>query len=300
MSKDQISICICTYKRPQHLEKLLGALAELRSNELFNYSIVVADNDKSRSAEPVVAAFAAKSQIATTYCMEAQPNIAKARNLSVKNSDGNFVAFIDDDEFPEPDWLCCHYDALHRFGAAGVLGPVKPYFEVEPPAWMTKGGFFERPSHPTGYKLEWSQTRTGNVLFRKSILSPGEPVFLEEFNTGGEDLDFFRRLMAKGCLFVWCDAAVVYEAVPPSRCNRGYLLKRALLRGSNFPKQRGQHARGAVNSIIALPCYTLMLPFLALFGQHVFFKYAIKICDHFSRLLALMGLPLVTTRDGIA
>lgn len=177
MSKDRISVCICTYKRPAHLEKLLGALAELQSNELFNYSIVVADNDESRSAEPVVAAFAARTQIAITYCMEPQPNIAKARNLSVKNADGNLVAFVDDDEFPEPDWLCCHYDALHRYRADGVLGPVKPYFEVEPAAWMTKGGFFERPSYPTGCKLEWSQTRTGNVLFRKSILPPGSRYF---------------------------------------------------------------------------------------------------------------------------
>jgi hypothetical protein len=48
--------------------------------------------------------------------------------------------------------------------------------------------------------------------------------------------------------------------------------------------------------LIAVPCYTLALPFLALFGQHLFLRYLIKLLDHGSRLLAYVGLPLVTQR----
>jgi len=39
------------------------------------------------------------------------------------------------------------------------------------------------------------------------------------------------------------------------------------------------------------------LPVLALFGQHVFLKYLIKLLDHTARLFAFLGLPLVTQRD---
>ena len=51
-----ISVCVCTFKRPHMLAKVLDSLQHQRTNGLFTYSIVVADNDASRSGEPVVAA----------------------------------------------------------------------------------------------------------------------------------------------------------------------------------------------------------------------------------------------------
>jgi succinoglycan biosynthesis protein ExoM len=182
-------------------------------------------------------------------------------------------------------------------GADGVLGPVEPYFETEPPQWVKKGRFFDRPKYVTGYKLGWEQSRTGNVLFRKNILDRLETPFRSTFETAGEDMDFFRRAMDLGCSFLWCNEAVAYEVVPPSRCNRTYLLRRALLRGSNFPKHPEHRVRNVTKSLIAVPCYTLILPVLSLFGQHVFLKYLIKVLDHASRLVAFLGLSLVTQRQ---
>jgi hypothetical protein len=49
--------------------------------------------------------------------------------------------------------------------------------------------------------------------------------------------------------------------------------------------------------LIAVPLYTLALPILFLGGQHVFLKYLIKLLDHVSRLLAFLGLNLVTQRQ---
>jgi hypothetical protein len=104
-------------------------------------------------------------------------------------------------------------------------------------------------------------------------------------------------MMQQGFTFIWCNEAPVYEIVPASRCNRSYLLKRALLRGSNFHKHPTDRLKNAAKSLIAVPCYTLALPFLALFGQHMFLKYLIKLFDHASRLLAYVGLSAVTRRQ---
>jgi glycosyltransferase involved in cell wall biosynthesis len=282
------------------LQQLLERLPHQKTGGLFTYSIVVADNDASRSAEPVVSSFAAASSVPVTYCTEIRQNIAMARNKVVENAQGKFIAFIDDDELPSDDWLLRLFEILIQYDVAGVLGPVKPSFERTPAQWLIKGGFFERASYPTGQKLCWPDTRTGNVLFRKSILDPSEPPFRTQFETMAEDLDFFRRMMERGHSFLWCNEAVVYELVPPARCNRKYLLKRALLRGSNYPKHPSNHFCGAIASLIAVPCYTVALPFLVLFGQHHFLNYAIKLCDHTSRLLALLGWPLITDRNSLA
>jgi len=292
-----ISVCICTYKRPQLVTQTLEKLQDQETDGRFSYSIVVVDNDASQSAQASVSELAAKASIPIKYCVEPQQNIALARNKALENAEGEFVAFIDDDEFPAKRWLADLLEACGKYEVDGVLGPVVPEFESSPPQWILKGAFFDRPNHDTGHRIEWKESRTGNVLFRRTILDGNKVWFEPEFDTGGEDVDFFRRMAEQGRSFVWCREAVVYEVVPASRCKRSYLLKRALLRGSNFPKHPKHRWVNIAKSLIAVPVYTLILPVLALFGQHVFVKYLIKCCDHASRLLAFVGVNLVTQRE---
>jgi succinoglycan biosynthesis protein ExoM len=216
--------------------------------------------------------------------------------MALEKADGDFIALIDDDESPDEDWLCNLYKSIESYNVDGVLGPVKPCFEDDPPDWVTNGKFFDRPTHETGYRIGLSDARTGNVLFRRRILNGVVSPFLEKFGTGGEDVDFFQRMMEKGFVFVWCNEAVVYESVPLSRCTRGSLLRRALLRGRNSLKLNTSYSRKLIKSIIALPVYSLALPFLFIAGDHHFMKYMIKFCDHAGRLLALLKLNPVKER----
>ena len=189
------------------------------------------------------------------------------------------------------------FTAHRTLGVDGVLGPVKPYFDIEPPYWVRKGKFFDRPDHPTGYKLEWIECRTGNVLFKKSIIDDIDTPFRPQFAMAGEDMDFFRRMIDQGCTFAWCSEAVAYELIPPARCRRSFLLNRALLRGSNFPKHPAGRLKNIVKSIIAVPSYTLALPIMFVCGQHFFLRYLVKLCDHTSRLLAFAGWRVVKERE---
>src|SRR5215831_17441132 len=157
-----ISVCICTFHRPGMLRKLLARLEEQRTNGRFTFSVVVTDNDSGRSSERVVAEFVATSRIVVTYTCESRQNIALARNEALKHATGDFVAFIDDDEFPENGWLEAMLEACEKYQAAGVLGPVRPHFEEPPPRWIIDGHFCERPEHQTGRVMEWEECRTGN------------------------------------------------------------------------------------------------------------------------------------------
>ena len=292
-----ISVCICTIKRPGLLTRTLKSLEGQRTGELFTYSVVVADNDAMESARPAVAAVSASTGLRVTYCVEPRQNIALARNKAIDNASGDWIAFIDDDEFAEPDWLLNLFNTCKKSSADGALGPVKPHFDVEPPQWVTRGEFFVRPAHDTGYKLRWDESRTGNVLFKKEILRDLEVPFREEFATAGEDMDFFRRAIDTGRTFVWCSEAVAHEVVPSARCTRSYLLRRALLRGSNFHKHPAKRCQNIAKSLLAVPSYTLILPILIFCGQDTFLKYLIKLMDHASRLLAYLGISVVTQRQ---
>jgi succinoglycan biosynthesis protein ExoM len=292
-----ITVCICTYKRRDFLQRLLEKLNEQRTDNNFTFSAVVADNDSSCSAKDIVHLIAAKSSFPIVYCNEPRQNIALVRNKALENAKGHFIAFIDDDEFPIERWLALLLAACDRYSAAGVLGPVRPHFDQPPPRWLIKGRFCERPEHPTGTVMEWSKCRTGNVLFRRSLLDGEKEPFKEEFGTGGEDQDFFRRMETMGHTFVWCNEAIAYETVPPNRWTRSFMFKRALLRGRNALRHPTGRLRLIVQSLVAVPVYSIMLPITLLVGQHVFVKVAVKFLDHFGRLLALLHLNPVRERQ---
>jgi succinoglycan biosynthesis protein ExoM len=295
---NHIGVCICTYKRPELLKRLLRELAGQETRGSFTYSIVVVDNDRLRSGEAVVLDFAATSTVPVTYDVEPVQNICLARNRGIAHASGEFIAFIDDDEFPEKQWLLKLYEAFNRDDVAGVLGPVKSHFDEKPPDWVIGCKFFDRPGHPTGFVIHWAEGRTGNVLLKRRILPPGEPPFDPKFHRGG-DTDFFRRMEQKGDVFIWCDEAVVYEVVPPARWTRAFMLKRALLRGSITLKTPGFEVRSVGTSVVATVLYTIALPFTLLLGHHMFMNLLVRLCDHLGKILAFVGInpvrsPFVT------
>src|SRR5215472_2488267 len=223
-----ISVCICTYKRPQLLKRLLQALDTQETDGQFTYSVVVVDNDRLRSAESVVSDFRDNPSFRIRYWVEPCQNIALARNMAIENATGDFVALVDDDEFPAKDWLLNLFKACTEVQVDGVLGPVKRYFDEKPPKWVIRGRFYERPTGPTGSVVDWRGARTGNVLLKKQVFAVGDQPFRQQFRAG-EDKDFFRRMIEKGHMFVWCNEAVVYEVVPPVRWKRTFMLRQALL-----------------------------------------------------------------------
>ena len=259
MTVRHIDVCICTYKRPALLKILLDELREQQTDGLFTYSIVVVDNDRLRSAEQVVADFGATSDIAIKYCVELQQNIALARNKAVENATGDFVAFIDDDEFPIKRWLLTLLVALDEYKVDGVLGPVKPHFPAGTPGWVVQGKFYDRPSYPTGFVIDWRKGRTGNTFLKREVLVSEAQPFRPEFKVG-EDQDLFRRLIEKGHVFIWCHEAMAYEDVPLMRWNRKFMLRRALQRGSAALLHPTFGARDIANSVIAVPAYAVALP----------------------------------------
>ncbi len=288
LSPPHISVCICTYRRPRLLARLLDAVKTQVTRGLFTCSVVVVDNDSMASARAQVEAVQAQSPIAIVYCVEPRQNIAMARNTAVAAAAGDFIAFIDDDEFPPDDWLLTMFQLIEQTGVSGVLAPVNPHFPPEAPRWVVKGGFYDRPSHPTGMELRWPQCRTGNVLMRRSLFAP----LVQPFNPeclSGEDQDFFRRMIDAGHRFIWCHEGAVLEEVPPARWKRAYLIRRAMFRGVFAQRNHGLQPVRLLQAIVSIPLFLLILPLALVAGQASFMLCVFKIAYHAGRLFALAG-----------
>jgi glycosyltransferase involved in cell wall biosynthesis len=286
------------------LSTLLAALQDQSTSDAFTYSAVVVDNDLDQSAAGVVAEWQAKSSVRIDYHWEPEQNIALARNKAVDNAGGNFIAFIDDDEFPERTWLLNLFDTLRSYLADAALGPVRPHDPVGTPEWLIKCRLCERPSHPTGTVLKGKQTRTGNVLFARRMFARPEDRFDSRFGrTGGEDIQFFRMMEAKGKKYVWCEEAPVYEAVPPERWSAVFYTRRSLRIGGNAgrtARRRNslmQSLYAAIKSLGALVVMAPMLPVARFLGMHVYMRVLTKLVYNFSFTSSLLGMATAMERE---
>lgn len=288
---EHISICICTFRRPDMLLGLLKAVQRQRTDGLFTHSVIVVDNDEQESARPTAMAFAG-----LTYAVEPRQNIALARNRAIAKASGDYVALIDDDELPGDTWLLELYGALQTTKVDGVLAPVLPRFAQEPPAWVVKGRFFDRPAPPTGHLLRWTDTRSGNALLRRAVFDKTLDWFDPALGSGGEDRDFFKRKIGQGFVFAWTNDAAVYEWVPPMRWSRAFLMKRALLRGKMSLRASENVGFSVAKSATALLAYALALPVAPLLGNHAVMNCLVRACDHLGKVLAFIGFSPV--REG--
>jgi succinoglycan biosynthesis protein ExoM len=291
-----ISVCVCTYRRPRQLEQLLQCLDQQATKGLFNFSIVVVDNDACESARSVVELWAGRLSIPVAYGVEPQQNIALARNASVAMATGELMAFVDDDEEPSSDWLRELYEVLIEYGADGVIGPVLPRFEESAPSWAVRGGVFQRPAFETGEVMHWTAVGIGNVLIKREVLLELEGPFRPQFGAGGEDQDLFRRAMAGGRVFVWSAEALCYEPVRAERTRVAFQLRRALLRGRVALDGPEGSGRGILKSAIAVPLYAAALPVCLLMGLHVFVTQLVKSFDHLGKLLAACRIDVTGER----
>lgn len=233
---ERVTVCALTYLRPKGLRWLLDGLDELVVPAGITVSVVIVDNDPDESARSIVDERAGRSAHDVAYVAEPARGISHARNAAVaaaRARGADAVAFIDDDEWPDPSWLTELLATMAATGADIVTGPVFPVFEEPPPRWVTDGGFFERRRHEHHERIRYATTSTV-LLTTRSIAdrpAPFDPAF---GLSGGEDTHLFAELREAGFVSVWCDRAHVFETIPPSRVDARWLLRREYRRGQTL------------------------------------------------------------------
>ncbi len=227
-----VTVCALTYKRPEGLRRLLDGFLKLEKDDDWSaLRFVIVDNDAQGSGKDLCLEFQQEGKLGTALRYVSQPvqGIARSRNAAVDAAaDGDWTAFIDDDECPDPDWLRRLYRGALKHKADVVGGPVRPIIEGTPAPWLAHGGFFERRKYEDGTNL--GHVFTNNVLFRSSL--PRElnirfderPAFASL--CVGEDRLFFQALAKAGAKTVYCSDAFVTEWIPEARANEAWLVNR--------------------------------------------------------------------------
>ncbi len=197
-----ISVIIPHYNDPVRLRLCLG---ELLRNDTTDVEIIVVDNASPTPIDDVIAEFPSM-----TFLMEAEKGAAPARNLGVKHSQGEILAFIDADCVPEPDWLSKVREVILRGDLVG--GRVSVFDETPPPrsgaeAFEAVFAFnFKKYIEKQGF------SGAGNLVTTRTTFEAVGP-----FKNGvSEDTEWTQRAVGKGFSLVYADDLRVGH---PSRQN---------------------------------------------------------------------------------
>jgi len=236
-----VSVVVLSYDRVHLLERTLKACLAQTSQIGATFEVIVVDNHPDRLAEPLIARLAAEGG-AVTYLSDIRRNISVVRNKGIAAAKGAYVAFIDDDEAPDPGWIDAFMACLRRTGADAAFGPKHPVFEAgHPPAWDPQGWRytldFRLPADTPvqlfgGLRKRGKGLGSGNAIFNKATCLDGPEPFSVAFgDANGEDTQLLFRLALAGKAFVWCPDAMVREFIETERCSASYMITR-MKRGS--------------------------------------------------------------------
>jgi succinoglycan biosynthesis protein ExoM len=250
LERIHIAICACTYRRPAGLAALLEALARQRfvRRTAPRLSVVIVDNEGSEQARQLCDQFGSAADIPIWYVHEPTRGISYARNrcLDEVAADCDFIAMIDDDEIPDPDWIEQLLEAQEYSGADVVEGRVVPVFPDGAPDWIVQGRYFSfhhalNSAHVPGEKVypQLDEARTNNVLIRCAVVRELGLRFDPRLTlTGGEDIVFFRAIRSAGYRIVYAPDARVRETIPLKRTTLRYLWQQWYRVGANSRSKR--------------------------------------------------------------
>ena len=296
-----MAICAITYQRPEGLKRLLDGLNQLtfKKIQVPELEIIIVDNDADGSARSICENVKQHFNWSIKYYVESRRGIPFARNKAIASRDKtDFVAFIDDDEVPEPMWLEELLFVQQQSKADVVAGPVLPYFKDQNvPSWTAK--FFDRKRYSTGEVLKVAYTN--NVLIRSEIFKKMDILFDERFAlTGGSDKHFFVRVHRLEYKIVWANEALVHEWIPKSRANIKWILQRGYRLGNTDGLCEIDQSSDASSFLILTRAVwrfvkmilaILFIPVSIVLGRYVFIKNLRSICRSAGIIAGLANKP---------
>lgn len=288
-----VSICIATFRRPKSLVRLLESLARQKLPEGLGLEILVVDNDSAGRARGEAIAICEIAQ-SVRWLFEPRQNIALARNRAVAEARGKWIAFLDDDEVADENWLAALWTEAQRNEGDVLFGPVVPHFDTRANSWLDAETLYSRARRVTGAPVEVGDASTSNALVSRSLFA--DCLFDPAWGlTGGEDVELFDRMFAAGARFRWCDEAIVHETIPVQRQRLGWLVQRAFRGGVGHTRLQRQRRRGGAvrrdlpRAMLALVCLSALLPFSALAGRSAMVRVGLRICTQAGHLWAFAG-----------
>lgn len=232
----RLSLVIPTHNRAEQLLVALRSVVR-QSADPASWECVVVNNASTDDTEERFAAFAAEhAGINLRMVFEPEPGVSHARNRGLSEARADLLAWIDDDERIGEHFIAAYLDFFDAYSGASVAGGrIVAEYPAGRPRWMSK--YAEMPvANPMDFGpavRPFPLGRVpggGNMAFRRSLAMRygGFDVSLGRVGReliGGEENDFFERLLRGGETIWYVPGAVMWHIIPPEKLTADYFRR---------------------------------------------------------------------------
>ncbi|NEP19590.1 MAG: EAL domain-containing protein [Leptolyngbya sp. SIO4C1] len=231
-----ITVVIPTYNGAERLPLVLERLRSQVAVSAFTWEVIVSDNNSTDATAAVVRAYR-RSWPALRYCFAAEQGAAFARQRAVEAARGSLIAFLDDDNLPEANWLEQIYCFAQQHPRAGAFGSqIHGQFDGPLPDNFDQIKCFlaiiERGDQPHLYRPETKiLPPAAGLVVRKRAWQSAVPsrLFLnnkgKEAGLASEDLEALLHIQNSGQEIWYNPKMVVFHTIPSGRLQKDYLVK---------------------------------------------------------------------------
>jgi len=159
-----ISVIICTHNpRPDYLARVLEAI-KTQTLPKDQWELLLVDNN---CQEPLSCQWDLSWHVHARHIREEDLGLTPARLRGIKESQGDLLVFVDDDNVLDADYLEQAWTIAGTHGFLGVWGGhIIPEFESEPPPWIESFRL-------TLACVEVAEDRWSNLKFYYGTVPPG-------------------------------------------------------------------------------------------------------------------------------
>lgn len=274
----RLVMCICSARRRDLLRSCIASFQDLVVPDNWDVQLLVVDNNAVPECQAALADLVSELPLSARVVHEPDPGIPQARNRAIETAleyEPNFLAFIDDDEIIDRNWLEAMVKAHEKYNGEVYTGPVYPLNSSDSSVWTRKRRL-RRRERATG--LRRRVAATNNVMFSSGLVTrEGRNLRFDERlrYCGGEDTDFFTRAYLQGVEIIWVSEAQVHEHVPPHRQTFSYQVRRSFREGCNkaecLPSFRSHHSKAVflmakgTFGVLKGTIYLVVIPYYLLF-----------------------------------
>jgi len=249
-----ITVALCTHNHADRLPRTLADLGKLTPPS-SPWEILLVDN-ASTDATPALLTDTTwrPPDVSVRIVREQQLGLSNARNRAIKESRGKYLLFVDDDETPDRQWLTAYEHAMLAHAPDALGGRIDVLFEHgERPSWLQDEllGFLGHLDHGEDCWLNDPDTPFygGNFAVRVDLFPEVGDFDADlgrkgEVNTGGEDTEFYRRLVASNYKVRWVPDAIINHRIRADKLWKSYFLDLHYRQGmSEGSRTRGNRKR---------------------------------------------------------
>ncbi len=247
MNNIDFTIVIPTYNGGDRLPSLLEKLRLQTNIDHLKWEIIIIDNNSQDHTAELIKKYQQNwhYNYALKYYFESQQGLAYARSRGVKESQGKYIGFLDDDNHPDSNWIFSADNFLENHAECGAVGgKIYGNFATEPPANFNRiKSFLAITDHGENSHLFQPENLIlppgAGLVVRKNVWVENVPKKLNLIGRvggqflSGEDYECLLYIYKAGGEIWYNPEMISYHQIPGFRLEKKYLL--SIAKGCGLP-----------------------------------------------------------------